>query len=279
LALGVAAALLWSAAYLTPPRGVLRVAVLDVGQGDAILVTSPSGRQVLVDGGPDPAATLRALGRHVPFWDKTLDIVVLTHPDADHVGGLAGVVGRYRPGLVLERRSADTVVAQQWERAASNSKARRVVAEAGQRISLGDGAALEVLWPSASWADAPAVADNNAGVVLRVTYGQAAVLLAADIEAPAERALVASGTTLQAQALKVPHHGSRTSTSPALLEAAAPLVAVISAGRDNRFGHPHAEVVERLVQAINVGGVVSTAERGDVVFTTDGARLWIATQR
>jgi competence protein ComEC len=142
------------------------------------------------------------------------------------------------------------------------------------RVDLGRGAWLEVLGPDDAEAADPQI--NNTGAVVRIGWGDVSFLLAADIEAKAERALIADGVDLRATVLKVPHHGSETSSTPEFLDAVRPQVSAVSAGQDNQFGHPRPSVVERLSE---YGPVLTTAEHGSVRFSTDGTHLWISAER
>ena len=279
-ALVVAAAVLWGAA-LASPDGRLHVTFLDVGQGDAILIETPSGRQVLVDGGPDPRVALRALGERMPFWDRSIDLVVLTHPQEDHLAGLVGVLERYRVGRVIEPgvENASATYAE-WRRALADRTGETRVVEAalGQEVVMGDGVSLAVLRPPSALPPWTPNLLNNSSVVLRVTYGEVSFLLTGDIEAASEEDLMAGDATLQATVLKVAHHGSDSSSTEGFVDAVAPALAVISVGADNRFGHPRAAVVERL-RAATGGQVLLTSERGSIEMTTDGRRLWLETER
>lgn len=276
--LAVAAALLWAGA-LSAPDGKLHVTFLDVGQGDATLIVTPSGRQVLVDGGPDPRLVTRGLGSRMPFWDRSLDIVALTHPHGDHLNGLLEVLDRYDVDLFLHR-SADYPTAEyaRWEQALAEGGGRSTVLEAqrGHRIALGDGVVLEVLHPGPVTLDGET---NNNSLVLRLSYGDVVFLLTGDVETPIESALLARGAPLDATVLKVGHHGSDSSTSASFLDAVSPSLAVISVGRDNRFGHPDDAVLQRLRAVLPDGRVLLTSHHGDVQVATDGRRLWLETAR
>ena len=259
--------------------GLLHVYVLDVGQGDAILVVTPEGRRMLVDGGPDPKATLGAIARLMPPGDRSLDLVAATHLDSDHVGGLLGVLDRYRAGTVLHGGAGQTGSAlfPQW-RAVLRDRDHPVAAvHAGHRIRLGRDVTVEALHPPANGLPAGVERNaNNESLALRLDYGDVSFLLTGDIEVEAERYLVeAAGDRLQADVLKVGHHGSRTSTTQAFLDRVNPRSAVISAGRENRFGHPHADVVERLETSVGAERVFLTARDGTVEYVSDGEALWV----
>ena len=218
-------------------QGELRVDVLDVGQGDAILLTTPHGRQVLVDGGPSGIELARQLGAVLPHWDRTLDLVVLTHPQQDHLAGFVEVFRRYDVYGVVETgmtNTSATFALFEGEAAPRQSKLR------GDSWEL-DGVRFEVLWPTTS--EQPKQL-NNASLVLRVTYDGVVLLLTGDIEAAAQQELLAT-TDVRAHILKVPHHGSKTSDA-SFFAAVDPAVALISVGADNRFGHPHEETIAAL---------------------------------
>lgn len=255
-------------AWPSAPRR-LEVAALDVGQGDAILIETPSGANVLVDGGPG-RAVLRGLGDELSWRDRRIDVLVLTHPQADHATGLIDVLARYDVRrVVVAGASADGVVPAAFLRAVKDEDRTIEVVSAGDRLDFGDGVSLDVLWPRSG---DPAPANPNDGaLVLRLAWRDVAFLLTSDIEAAAERGLLASGVNLRADVLKVAHHGSATSSGAAFVAAVSPSLSVVSAGEDNRFGHPAPAVRARLGA---YGDVLVTAERGRVHIETDGERLW-----
>jgi competence protein ComEC len=249
--------------------------VLDVGQGDAILIESPDGHQVLVDGGPGDAV-LRGLGDELPWYDRSLDLVVLTHPQADHMYGLIDVLGRYDVRRVLAGPGKQTGAGfAAWLDATHSEGVGIETAHPGMTLDLGDGARLDVLGPDAAMAADPEL--NNTGVVMRVSWGSVSFLLTADIEAKAERALLADGADLRASVLKVGHHGSLTSSTPEFLAAVQPQIAAVSTGEGNRFGHPAPDVVRRIEQ--QYAPVYDTAVSGAIHFETDGTTLWVSTSR
>lgn len=279
LALAVAAAVLGGLALAQLPDGRLHVAILDVGQGDAILITTPAGRQILVDGGPSPAALGAALAREMPFWDRSLDLLILTHPDEDHVAGLAEALARFRVGAWLDNgRASDEPLYLQCLAALEAEGVPRQVVAAGDRLDMEQGIALQVLHPPRGPLPAAIDGDNEASVVLRLNWGEADFLLTGDVGAAAEASLLASGQPLDADVLKVAHHGSGSSTARAFLEAVGPRFAVISVGLNNRFKHPDPGLLERL-GAVPDLAVLRTDQAGTVEFITDGARLWVQTQR
>jgi len=276
LALGlvVFAAMAW-ARVLTAHDGRLHVTFLDVGQGDAIFVETPQGLQVLIDGGPDAFLAARRLAGELTFWDRSLDAVVVTHTDEDHLRGLVGVARRFNPGLVLEGKSDASPVYLEWRQALEDRGIEAQFVSRGQAVALEDYLWLEVLHPVSN-REHPN--QNNNSLVLRLVYGGISFLLTGDIEEEAEISLTEGPGVLASTVLKVPHHGSRTSSTPAFLSTVSPSVAVVQAGPDNPFGHPHPEVMNRLASA-SPGQVYTTARNGHVKFITDGQDLWVRTQR
>jgi competence protein ComEC len=272
------------------PDGKLHVAFLDVGQGDAIFIQTPSGRQILVDGGPSDTALLSQLGSRMPFWDRSIDLVLLTHPESDHVTGLIAVLERYRVDAVVFREvTLDSATYARWLEAVEAEEATIYRGEGGLHLALDAGLEMVVLHPGAELEkDA-----NNNSVVTRLTYGQVSLLFPGDIESEVEAQLVRAQRAvprLRSTVLKVPHHGSCSSTTQAFLDAVNPEVAIISVGADNRFGHPCDEVLQRLdtraeVPPGQVEGqgrsvhVYRTDEHGVVEVVSDGTQMWIETAR
>ena len=257
------------------PDGRLHVVFLDVDQGDAIFIQTPGGRQILVDGGPSGSALLSQLGRHMPFWDRSLDLVMLTHSDSDHVTGLVPVLERFRVDHIVYRaEEASSDAYARWLELADTEGAVIHSAQAGQEIALDQGVRMTVFYPESEFPEAAGSA-NNRSLVTRLEYGRFAVLLPGDIEAPIEDLLVAQGAVQPCLVLKAAHHGSCTSTTPSFLDAVAPEVVVISVGADNEFGHPCDGVLERLAGL----QVYRTDEDGTIELVTDGSQYWVKTER
>ncbi len=271
------AALVWIAA-LEGSGGELEVVFADVGQGDMTIITTPSGRIIVVDGGPDAALAARELGAKLPFWRRSIDLLILTHPHEDHIAGLSELLRRYRVERVLERRQRfDGAGYAAWRRLVEAEGAEIVSAAPGVRVEFDDGVSVETLAPPLAPLVGTGSDVDNASVVTRIAYGERSFLLAGDIFHEGEMWLVRSGATLASDALKVAHHGSASSSASEFLAAVSPSAAVISAGRDNRFGHPAEETLERLSAVLPPSRVYITAERGAVRFQTDGKTMRVYT--
>ncbi len=276
LLLLLASVFVWTA-VLRPSDGRLHVTVLDVGQGDAILVQSPQGHQVLVDGGRDGRVLLDHLSTLLPLGARRLDLVVVTHPDADHLDGLLALPEEYPIGAVLDPKiPTDNPSYAQWKRLLQEEGVQVLTARAGMTVRLGD-VELEVLNPPEPLLKGTARDANNNAVVIRVRYQRATFLLTADIQEEAEAFLVRHAPGLPSAVLKVPHHGGATSSTGPFLKAVAPLVAVISVGADNSYGHPDPRAVARLKETGAL--LVRTSEHGSVELISDGMTLWVRTER
>jgi len=269
------------------PLGTLRLTFVDVGQGDATLIDLPDGRAMLVDaggnpgGGPDPGERV-LLPLLAARRRARIDLAVLTHPHPDHYGGLRALLTHVPLSEVWDSGQADAEADLDDSSAEAAALLRALRARGTKVLGPEDlcrhpryaaAARIEVLWPCPR--HDPGLDPNDNSIVIRINFGARSVLLAGDAEAPAERALLARGAALRADVLKVGHHGSRTSTTPAFLAAVSPRIAVVSAGASNRFGHPHAEVIERLHRAKATPIVLS--EDGGTEVTTDGRGIWVHT--
>ena len=268
-ALALGTALSWYALLAEGRDGELTVAFLDVGQGDAIYIESPDGNQVLIDGGPN-GKVLRELSREMPFYDRFIDVVLATHPDRDHAGGLADVFARFSAGAYfISGAESENGMNEILDAGSVRAGARKYFARQGTRIDLGGGAVLDILFPDR---DASKMETNASSIVALLTYGGTSFLLTGDSPKAIEEYLAGRyGEQIGADVLKLGHHGSRTSTSEIFLSATAPEYAVVSAGRGNSYGHPHKEVTD-LLAAHNITAL-NTALRGTIVFRSDGRRV------
>jgi competence protein ComEC len=249
----------------------LTVAFLDVGQGDAIYIETPDGVQLLIDGGPD-GTVLRELPLVMPWWDRRIDMILATHPDKDHIGGLVDVLTRYEVGKIIRTENeSDTAVASAFSfMSAEEVGAITHLARAGDMIQLGASTTLTVYSPAS---DPTTWESNNASIVTKLTYGEIDFMLTGDASVGTEEWMVDEyGGLLASEVLKLGHHGSRTSTADNFLDTVHPTYAIVSAGADNRYGHPHEEVMAK-VQARNIQLLDTLG--GAVVFRSDGERVWL----
>ena len=246
---------------------LLTVTFFDVGQGDAALIRTPQDQTILIDGGPD-RTILTKLGESLPWTRRTIDLVILSHPHADHVAGLNYVLARYRVRHVLMTGAIHTTPEYlKFLELLKNKEVPVTIAQAGQVIELNGGVSVEVLWPFKSVVGERVNDLNITSIVNRVVYKATAMLFTGDTLKENEAALLNSGSDLTAQILKVAHQGSRTSSSEEFIKAVAPEVAVIPVGQ-NSYGHPHAEVVERLKKLVEV--VLRTDAEGDITWQSNG---------
>jgi competence protein ComEC len=256
-----------------PPH--LTVSILDIGQGDSIFIQSPTGRQVLVDGGPS-GIVLRRLGEIMPWHDRSIDMIVATHPDSDHVSGLIDVLARYEVRNILQSSvKGDTAVWHRLEDAMHAEGAPIIIAKRGQIFDLGGGAYFEVLFPDRALPD---VETNTASIVARVVYGSTSVLLTGDSPKPIEEFLVElDRETLKSTLLKAGHHGSKNSSSPLYLGYVDPQYVVFSRGCNNRYGHPARETVAVLAKFADP--TYDTCLQGTVTYVSNGTDVSIRTAK
>jgi competence protein ComEC len=270
----IVSAIAWRIALARSP--FLTVYALNVGQGDAILITLPDGNDILIDGGPD-ATVLSELSSVLPPNDRTIEIVVATHPEADHVSGLLDVLARYDVAMVVESGiRKDTALSRAWEEAVAREGAEVLFIDRPKRLRFGDLATLDLLWPAESHVGQIMEKPNNESVVARLTYGETSFLFTGDIEEGTEEKLLSSGFPLDVDVLKVAHHGSATSTQEAFLDAVSPKLALISVGAENRYGHPAPIVLDRLAR--RGISVYRTDREGRIAVVSNGRTLEVLPQ-
>jgi competence protein ComEC len=241
----------------------LKVIFLDVGQGDAILIERGS-QQILIDGGPSGQVLLDKLGKYIPFWDRNIELVMESHPDADHITGLVDVLKNYSVGAVMQTSAtSDSQVYRKLQELIQTKNINIVTGERGEKINLGAETQLEVLGPSP---ETPTNAQdtNAASIVTKLSFGDNSFLFTGDLPSEQEAALISAGLNLNSRVLKVGHHGSKYSSSPAFLGAVHPTDAVISVGKNNRYGHPAPEIMDRL-KSNNIN-IFRTDELGDIAY-------------
>ena len=251
------------------PNKFLEINFLDVGQGDAIFIESLNKQQMLIDGGPD-ASILEKLGRVMNFYDHYIDIVLLTHPEQDHINGLIEVLKRYNVGeIVFTGTIRDTAQYQEFINLIKNKNIPIKIAYQGEKIDFGDGINLNILYPFGNLKNQKLSDNNNSSIVSKLVYKNFELLLTGDIEKSVENKLIKEKVNLTADVIKIAHHGSKTSTSEAFLKAVNAIMAVIEVGKDNKYGHPHQEVLDRLKNLI----VLQTGIEGNIQLLTDGERI------
>lgn len=269
------AALVWHGVFqIEKYRGLLTVKFFDVGQGDGIFFQTPSGNQILIDGGPD-AKVLSKLGKTMPFWDRSVDVLILTHPHADHLDGVLEVLKRYKIEMVVESGVKHSIPEyDEWHKLLRQKNIKVHIAKAGDVINFGDGVHFDVYAPFDSFSEESPKNIHEAMVVGRLVYSSSSILFMGDAEKSLEYQLLwrkSDFLNLNSNILKVGHHGSKTSSSEEFLQAVLPQFAIISSGRKNRYGHPHEEVIDRLKQiAVRI---FRTDQNGDVEFISDGKLL------
>lgn len=226
----------------------LEVIFFDIGQGDAIFIETPKGQQILIDGGPD-STILEKLSREMPFYDRTLDLIILTHPEQDHLAGLLEVLKSYKIDNILWTGIIrETAEWQEWISLIEEEGAKVKIARANQRVILQENPPvfIEILYPFESLEGQKFKNSNDTSIVASLVFADNSFLFTGDITRKVELKLVNQEACLDAEVLKVAHHGSKTSSSQEFLERVRPKIAIIQAGNDNRYGHPHPEVLANL---------------------------------
>ncbi len=269
IVLAAIVAVVWIAAMREDRSERLSISFLDVGQGDSIFIEAPSGRQALIDGGPD-TSVLRALSKQIPWYDRSIDVVIATHPDLDHIGGLIDILPRYRVGMIIESSvQGQTPGWKTFQSRVAAEQAQRIEAERGQIIDLGGGAYIEILFPDRA---VPGVETNVGCIVAKLVYGTTSVMLPCDTTDAIEKYLVQlDGTKLKSDVLKAAHHGSKTSSASVFVGFVDPEYAIYSRGCDNSYGHPHKETIDTFAR-FDVP-TLDTCEEGTITFVSDGQTI------
>ncbi len=268
----------WLAAAQNSQNKYLEASFFDVGQGDAAFIQAPNGIQILIDGGPD-SGILEKMGQTMPFYDRDIDWIVLSHPDRDHLAGLLAVLKNYRVHNILwSGIPKKTAESDKWLDMIAKEGSKIVMARAGNLVELGQNPrfALEILAPGESAAKT-ADDSNEASVVVRVIFGGRYFVFTGDAADGEERVIAASNPNLRADVLKIAHHGSKYSANEGFFEDLLPAAAVISVGAANSYGHPSAEVLEMLAK-YDIK-ILRTDQNGDILFRTDGNQIFLKTQK
>ncbi len=249
----------WGIVYELSRPGQMEVIFFDIGQGDASLIKTPEGHKILIDGGPGPEI-LEKLAKEIPFWDKEIDLIILSHPHSDHLNGLIDVIEHYEVKFVLWTGVlAGGASFAKWEDLITDSEI--IIARGGQRIK-GKTFYLDILYPFSSYEGKEVRDLNTTSIIARLVTRDGSFLFTGDAYASNEKELIEAEKScmegnlsfvfcrvmiLNSDVLKVGHHGSKTSTSEEFLEAVSPSIAVISSGKNNSYGHPHKETLEALM--------------------------------
>jgi len=258
------------------PEKYLEATFFDVGQGDAAFVQAPNGVQIIIDGGPNDSI-LEKLGRAMPFYDRDIDWVILSHPDRDHVDGLLAVLKNYNiHNIIWSGIPKETAESSAWVDAVAKEGANVVVAAPGEKFVLAGSPELilEILAPVG--ANGSDKSSNDASVIAKLVYGQRSFLFTGDATAKEERSIFAVNPET-ADILKVAHHGSKTSADDTFFAELLPAAAVIPVGATNPYGHPNAETLDLLAK-YDIK-TLRTDESGDIVFRTDGESIFVSTQK
>src|SRR3989338_8201829 len=264
---------IWYTIFQEDKENYLMVAFLDVGQGDAIFIEAPNGNQILIDAGPN-RKVLEELGKIMPFYDRSINMVIVTHPDNDHIGGLPSVLENYKIDKIIKSdRKSDTPNFQASEKIIEETKIEKILGKRGLKIILDNKKEiyLKILLPdkkSNEWND------NDFSLVTQLIYGKNKFLMTGDISQSIENYLTyIDSDELDSDVLKIGHHGSKTSTSELFIEKVSPEYSIISVEKDNNYGHPHQETLDTLEKYKTK--ILSTYEKGIIMFKSNGKELFL----
>lgn len=268
--------------FLNLPDGNLHIFFFDVGQGDSILIKTPDNQKILIDGGPDNQVLTR-LGSALPFYDRTIDVIVATHPQADHITGLIEVLKRYQVNMILYHIIPHNI--PEYNKFQEVIKQKKIPTHKpirGEKIDLGSGVNLYVLWPpggeaagqeSSRWVESQSD-PNETSIILRLEYKEFAALFTGDAgETVQQTLLLLEGPPSPVTVFKVPHHGSTTGLDEEFLALLRPQLAVISVGRQNRFDHPSKRTI-RLLDSTGTK-ILRTDQEGTIEVVSDGKSWWV----
>lgn len=269
----VANVLAWNAVFEFHKQKNLEVHFFYIGEGDAILIETPGKNQILIDGGPNNLI-LDKLSRKLPFFDRTIELVILTHPEKDHLGGLLEVLKNYKvENIIWTGVARDTTEFRRWQNLIEKENARILYGKAGIKV-IENNLFLTIIYPFESLVGNLVKDSNDTSLVIKLELDEIGFLFTGDITKLTEDQLTLNyddPKILKSDILKVAHHGSKTSSSERFLEKTLPTVAVISAGKNNQFGHPHSEVLEKIKKY--GAQILRTDLQGDITIITNGKNL------
>ena len=270
--LAIIAIIVWTVVFQIPDNN-LHIYFLDVGQGDSIYVRTINNYDVLIDGGPDKKI-LSELGNIMPFWDRKIDLIVLTHPHADHLVGLIEILNRYQVGEIIFTDALCT--SQEYIELLKNIKDNNIsvhIIKSKESKIIDQGISLDFFWPQESYKDKNISDLNETSVVFKLVYNKFSVLMTGDINQDIEHKLLNNDTiNLSSNILKVPHHGSNTGLDEDFLDAVNPNEAIIMVGAKNKFGHPSQTILDRLYN--NNIKAFRTDKNGNIEIISDGNSFW-----
>ena len=258
------------------PHNKLTVSFLDIGQGDAILIKTPSGKKMLIDGGPNNLV-LSKIEKEILYFDHDIDVMVETHPDADHITGLIPVLEKYNVhDILISPTESNTKIFNELDKHIKEEKAETHIATSGDVIDFHDGVMAYILYPPENYF--PKKNDtNDASVSIEIKYNNEIFLLTGDLPILREQKLITEGLSKNITVYKAGHHGSKYSSGEELLTYIRPEYVVISAGKNNKYGHPDLETIERLQKYTKE--IISTIDRGTISFITDGENIEVETEK
>ncbi|TFB08195.1 MBL fold metallo-hydrolase [Candidatus Atribacteria bacterium MT.SAG.1] len=269
--------IVWQIIFYLNKENFLEVTFFDIGQGDAIFIRTPYKSQILIDGGPN-SMILGKLAEEMPFWDKTIDLIILTHPERDHIAGLLSVLESYNVKRILWTGVVrNTSQYDKWKEMIEKENAEIIIANNSQKIKIGN-VFLDILYPFESLEGKEIKNSNDTSIVSRLSFGNNSFLFTGDATKVLENKIISNcketeNCELNSDVLKVGHHGSKTSTSKEFLENILPDIAVILSGKDNPYKHPHEQVLKNLEElGINI---LRTDQKGDIKIVSNGSYLII----
>ncbi|OGZ63549.1 MAG: hypothetical protein A2998_02935 [Candidatus Staskawiczbacteria bacterium RIFCSPLOWO2_01_FULL_37_25b] len=262
----------WKEVFVLAQTDILKVYFLNVGQGDSAFIETPQMHQILIDGGPDPSA-LREMSLLMPFFDRTIDLVILSHPERDHMQGLIGILQRYKADYILwtgiKKDTSEYLAWLDVLQKQKNMGAKIIIAEPGQRIIAGN-VLIDTLYPLTNLENENPKYANDTSVVSRLIFVNNSFLFTGDISSAVENRLANSRelAVIKSDVLKTAHHGSKYSTSEEFLQSVNPKIAVISSGAKNSYGHPTPEVLQKL-EKFGIK-ILRTDKDGTIKIESDG---------